>query len=240
MELSRVWFLLEPFDVEYKKYLILGALNKINSDWNVGKYVEGIQEISEYIKDLNLFVSDTKISDSSLSLLSETEAEIYTRYRRISKNGSSWDQIFEIIVECHYLFSEKIKEGIELWKEMGERVRVFSITPELRGHKKGILIMRNVETQDLDFYSWGCAKIQDNKMGVVMKKIHTGIMSYSLSYEYIISELITSLGIKSNKKPHVVIAEILGSGIVTDDILKMVKEKFTDFIIEDMETQNKR
>jgi hypothetical protein len=238
MQLSRVWFLLEPFDVEYKKYLILGALNEINADWTVGKILGSIHEISEYIKDLNLFVSDSKISNSSLSLLSDEESEIYTKYRRMSKNGSNWDQIFEIIIECHNIFSEKIKEGIDLRKKISERVKIFSITPELAGHKKGILIMRNIETHDLDFYSWGCAKINNDKMGVIMKKIHTDIMSYSLSYEYIVSELINSLGMNNNKL-YVVIAEILESDVVTDDLLKMTKEKFTDFIIEDLGIQNK-
>lgn len=240
MDLSRVWFLMEPFDVEYKKYLILNALSKINSDWSIGNFVEGIQEISEYIKDLNLFVSDSKISDASLSLLSDTEMEIYTRYRRISKNGSNWDKIFEIIVECHYLFTEKIKEGIEMWKKIGEKVRVFTITPESRGDRKGILIMRNIETNELDFYSWGCGKVMGNKLGVVMKKLHTEINSYSLSYEYIISELIRDLDLEDSKKIHVVIAEILESKEITEDLLKMIKNKFTDFIVSELEAHDKK
>lgn len=220
----------EPIDLELKRYKILSEISKIENEWKAGNYINPTKKLSRMLEDLKIFATTNKLTEQSLMNLTEKEINTYNKYKNLSKNGDQFSDIFEIIVECHDIIINKIREGRNIIENLDKAMRIFSLTPDLSGSNNGILVISNTISNDFDLYTWGKTKINPEKTGLILKKVDNDLTKNEISYNNIIEDLLAS---NHKKDPHIIIIEIENLHGLSNDLVTIAKNKFSDYLVEE-------
>ena len=119
--------------------------------------------------------------------------------------------------------------GINLWKDMESRIKIYSLEVQDPDKDHGITIFRNMSTDEVFTYWWKKTEMKlggQTKKGVILKNIHIPNSYYSMSYEFIMHETMVSMGLKNGRKIPCTIIEISEDFNQNSEIFKIAKEKF--------------
>ena len=227
--LSPLWFLKSPIDVEHKYYVLLDFLQSVNSEIKSNHVYSPIKRIFSLVKELSHFQKYGSIHISDYSLMDEEDADLLNLYstKILSKEESEeLDQIIKNSLRILYKYADM---GINLWKSIESRIKIFNLEiPEPEG-KDGITIFRNMSTNEVFSYWWKKTEItigEEIKRGIVLKKVPILNNYYSMSYEYIVHETLDSMGVRNGSKFPCTIIEISEDFNLNSEIFKIAKEKF--------------
>jgi hypothetical protein len=224
-DIKVTWFLDQPIDNEHKQYILLDFLKSVNKEIEKDNIYYPIKKIFTLIKDL-------KVMDLILEGKSLAPEEIGKREKIISDSyqelGLSEDEnielkeIVEVSLGCLYRYAEL---GTSLWKNVEKRINTFSFSGENQSKDFGILILRNMASDEVHTYWWSRYKSSITSSGILMKRVNLLNSYFSLSYEFIVHEMLQNLGMKA-LNPQVTVMEISEDFNVESNVLKVAKELF--------------
>lgn len=225
--LSPVWFLKSPLDSEHKNYILLDFLKSVSEDIRKNLIQDPLREILFLIENLERFSKEGEVL--SPGGITREEEEILNSYLNSSPNSREGKEIKRIIdtsLQILYKYSEGV---ISLWKDLEDRIKIYYLNPEIEKKDKGIIIFRNMSTNEIIPYWWKKTEIRiekEFKSGVVLKKISIRNNYFSMSYEFILHEIMVHMGIKDSRDLLCTIIEISENFNQGSEIFKVAKEKF--------------
>lgn len=232
--IKKTWFLSHPIDQEHKEYLLLDFLKSVNKDIKENEVYYSIKKIFSLTKELAKF--RRWMDYGEIDEFPILDKEIYEFYNRCNFTEEEKEEIYNIVnssLEALYKYSEM---GIELWRSIQKRIFAFDLQHSKGEESYGILILRNMATDEVFPYLW--SKIDSNgSSGVIMKRILLKNNYFSISYEYLVHEIALEIGTRSLHNVRVTVMEIQEDCNQDSMILKIAKEFF---IGEIEQKQNKK
>ena len=227
--LSPVWFLKSPIDAEQKHYILLAFLQEVNKEIKINNVYSPIKRIFSLIKELDYFIKSDSLDGFKKLSLTEDDKLIIDFYSKnlISKEDrKELDSIAKSALKILYRYADM---GINLWKDIESRIKMYSLEVQDPDKDHGITIFRNMSTDEVFPYWWKKTEIKlesQTKKGIILKKIHIPNSYFSMSYEFIMHETMVSLGLKNGGKITCTIIEISEDFNQNSEIFKIAKEKF--------------
>lgn len=233
--LSPVWFLESPIDAEHKHYLLLAFLQDAEREMGNNNIYFPVKRIFSLIKELNYFIGDENFVDfKKLPLSVEDEITVNSHLKNpISQKDQ--DELILIAKNSLEILYRYAEIGINIWKEIESRIKIFHLELDNSVGNSGIIIFRNMPTNEVIPYWWKKTemKVEERiKNGVILKKIYIPNSYFSMSYEFIAHETMISLGMSG--KVGCTIIEISEDFNQNSEIFKIAKDKF----IQDMGQKN--
>lgn len=237
--LSTIWFLKEPIDIEHKEYILLDYLKSISKNINSKNCYVILRAVSKIVKSLNEFKKTNKIGPSILSLLTEEEKNYIKNFNFDKLENDKKESVLLIIessLETLYEYSEIF---LDMLKEEESKIKIFKVQSKFNLEKvertnSGILIIRNMVNDKIIPYYWqGAVTLKTehgNKQICVLKKIIIKNSRYSMNYEFIYHEILDEFSIEKNVSPELFVIEIYEDFDENSDIYKLAKEKFIETI----------
>jgi hypothetical protein len=237
--ISPIWFLKNPIDPEHKEYILLDYLKSISKNLNSDNCYPTLRSVSKIIKSLNDFRQNSRISEGTLNQLNSEDIQFLREFRFNVLDEEDQTKIFDIIdssLETLYEYSEIC---LELLKEEESKIKVFKVQSRFNNEngeivKSGILIIRNMVTDDIIAYYWqGSVTLkttEGNKQICVLKRIHLKNKKYSMNYEFIYHEILEEFSIEKKVSPELYVIEIYENFDENSEIYKLAKEKFIETI----------
>jgi len=237
--ISPIWFLKNPIDPEHKEYVLLDYLKSISKNLNSDNCYSILRSVSKIIKVLNDFRQLKKPSEHTLKLVNKEDLKFLMDFRFDRLSTDEQNEIINIIeasLETLYEYSEIC---LELLKEEESKIKVFKIQSRYNNESEksvnsGILIIRNMITDDIIAYYWqGAVTLktsEGNKEICVLKRIHLKNKKYSMNYEFIYHEILEEFSIEKKVSPELYVVEIYENFDENSEIYKLAKEKFIETI----------
>jgi hypothetical protein len=227
--LSPVWFLKSPIDAEQKHYILLAFLQEVNKEIKTNNVYSPIKRIFSLIKELDYFVKSDSLDGFKKLPLTEGDKSIIDFYSKnpISKEDrEELDSIAKSALKILYKYADM---GINLWKDIESRIKMYSLEVQNPDKGHGITIFRNMSTDEVFPYWWTKTEMKldsQAKKGIMLKKIYIPNSYFSMSYEFIMHETMVSIGLKNGGKIPCTIIEISEDFNQNSEIFKIAKEKF--------------
>lgn len=224
-DIKVTWFLDQPIDSEHKQYILLDFLKSVNKEIEKDNIYYPIKKIFTLIKDLR--VMDLILDEKSLAPeeMGKREKIIFDFYKELNlseEENIELKEIVEVSLGCLYRYAEL---GTNLWKNVEKRINTFSFAGENQSNDFGILILRNMASDEVHTYWWSRYKSAITSSGILMKRVNLLNSYFSLSYEFIVHEMMQNLGMKA-LNPQVTVMEISEDFNVESNVLKVAKELF--------------
>ena len=224
-DIKVTWFLDQPIDSEHKQYILLDFLKSVNKEIEKDNIYYPIKKIFTLIKDLR--VMDLILDGKSLAPeeMDKREKIIFDFYKELNlseEENIELKEIVEVSLGCLYRYAEL---GTNLWKNVEKRINTFSFAGENQSNDFGILILRNMASDEVHTYWWSRYKSAITSSGILMKRVNLLNSYFSLSYEFIVHEMMQNLGMKA-LNPQVTVMEISEDFNVESNVLKVAKELF--------------
>jgi len=224
-DIKVTWFLDQPIDSEHKQYILLDFLKSVNKEIEKDNIYYPIKKIFTLIKDLR--VMDLILDGKSLAPeeMGKREKIIFDFYKELNlseEENIELKEIVEVSLGCLYRYAEL---GTNLWKNVEKRINTFSFAGENQSNDFGILILRNMASDEVHTYWWSRYKSAITSSGILMKRVNLLNSYFSLSYEFIVHEMMQNLGMKA-LNPQVTVMEISEDFNVESNVLKVAKELF--------------
>jgi hypothetical protein len=179
---------------------------------------------------MKLLLEETEVIAKNLTRREKAVVEYYETCLFTEDEISELEEIVEISLASLYRYADL---GASIWKNMEQRIRSFEIPSTQENNNYGILFLRNMATDEVYSYWWSFG----GSKGVLMKKVNLLNNFYSLSYEFLIHEVIQSIGLNLKDCPKTIVMEIEEDFNKDSVILKIAKELFVREM-EKPETQN--
>lgn len=230
--LESTWFLSKPFDTEHKQYVLLNFLQQVNRDIEREDYYPAIKNVFDLISELK-FARQLLEEKPQLPVKSIRQDQIWTEINREDYTTNEKNQILHIVNEALESLYGYVEIGSILWDNIRDKIKIFNFHKEKDPVNSGILIIRNMSTDEIFCHFWSKAKISSQE-AVIMKKIDLANNYFSLSYEYIINEILVEMDGRTTK-PRVTVMEILDDFCSESSILKIAKDLFVKEIERNFE-----
>ena len=188
------------------------------------------------IKDLDYFHKNWTMDGHKELFISEEEEEILSFYREKGIPEEVKDEIRMILENSLKVLYKYADMGINLWKKMEGRIKMYNLDVPDGSQESGITIFRNMSTDEVFPYWWKKTGIkigEEVRRGVVLKGISILNSKYSMSYEFILHETLVSMGIQDGSKFPCTIIEISEDFDKSSEIFKIAKERFIQEIDPD-------
>jgi hypothetical protein len=235
--LSPLWFIKPPLDIEHKEYVLLDYLKSLGDSIRPENCYSTLKTLSKIVKDLNHFKLRNEIPKDRCENLSKEETKILNKfnYLEISDDErNNLDIIIENSLETLYQYSNLC---LEVLKMEENKIKIFKIEPKknlgTERTNSGILIVRNMVSDKIFPYVWqGSVTLkteEGDKKICLLKKVFIKNQTYSLNYEYVYHEILKEGGIK-NSSPELFVVEIYENFDEESEIYKLAKEKFIEEI----------
>jgi hypothetical protein len=227
--LSPVRFLQSPIDAEQKHYILLAFLQEVNKEIKINNVYSPVKRIFSLIKELDYFIKSDSLDGFKKLPLTEDDKSIIDFYSKnpISKEDrKELDSIAKSALKILYKYADM---GINLWKDIESRIKMYSLEIQDPDKDHGITIFRNMSTDEVFPYWWKKTEMKwesQTKKGIILKKIYIPNSYFSMSYEFIMHETLVSMGLKNGGKIPCTIIEISEDFNQNSEIFKIAKEKF--------------
>lgn len=237
--LSPIWFIKEPIDIEHKEYVLLDYLKSISKNINSKNCYPILRAVSKIVKALNEFKKNNKIGSVLISQLSDEEKKYMDSFNFKNLEIQKKDLISSIIESSLEILYEYSEIFLDMLKEEESKIKIFKVKSKFNSEKiepakSGILIIRNMVTDKIIPYYWqGSVTLktdQGSKQICVLKKIILKNSRYSMNYEFIYHEILDEFSIEKNVSPELFVIEIYEDFDENSDIYKLAKEKFIETI----------
>jgi hypothetical protein len=156
--------------------------------------------------------------------LEAKEKEIAQEFEALKLTSSERDElasIIEISLDSLYRYAEVITS---IWKKLEDRISVYNLNPEVKNSDCGILLVRNMATDEIHSFWWSRYS-NSSSFGILMKKVKMSNNFFSINYDHIINEILLTIGVKSNSLS-ITAMEIHEDFDSNSNILKIAKELF--------------
>jgi hypothetical protein len=222
--IDTTWFLKSPIDAEHKQYILLNFLQGVNKEIRKENIYQPIRKVFTLIKDLKLM--DKIMGDQIFTShnLEAKEKEIAQEFEALKLTPSERDElasIIEISLDSLYRYAEVITS---IWKKLENRISVYNLNPEVKNSDCGILLVRNMATDEIHPYWWSRYS-NSASFGILMKKVKMSNNFFSINYDHLINEIIVFLGVQSHSLS-ITAMEIHEDFDSDSNILKIAKELF--------------
>jgi hypothetical protein len=235
-DISQIWFLKSPIDAEHKYYILLDFLKSINEEIKKNNVYSPTKKIFSMIKDLDHFQKNGTMDGHKELSISEEDEELLSFYRENGMEDGVKEEIRMILENSLKVLYKYADMGINLWKKMEDRIKMYNLDVPDGSQESGITIFRNMSTDEVFPYWWKKTGIkigEEVRRGVVLKGISILNSKYSMSYEFILHETLVSLGIQDGTKFPCTIIEISEDFDKSSEIFKIAKERFIQEIDPD-------
>lgn len=224
-DIKVTWFLDQPIDSEHKQYILLDFLKSVNKEIEKDNIYYPIKKIFTLIKDLR--VMDLILDGKSLAPeeTGKREKIIFDSYKELNlseEENVELKEIVEVSLGCLYRYAEL---GTNLWKNVEKRINTFSFVGENQSNDFGILILRNMASDEVHTYWWSRYKSTITSSGILMKRVNLLNSYFSLSYEFTVHEMMQNLGMQALNS-QVTVMEISEDFNAESNVLKVAKELF--------------
>lgn len=224
-DIKVTWFLNQPIDSEHKQYLLLDFLKSVNKEIEKDNIYYPIKKIFTMIKDLRVMEVVLDGKEFSVETLGKRERIIVEEYLSLNLSDEEkveLKEIVEVALGCLYRYAEL---GANLWKNVEKRITTFNFSGEAQSKDFGVLILRNMASDEVHTYWWSRYTSPVSSDGILMKKVNLLNSFFSLSYEFLVHEIMQNLGMKV-LNPQVTIMEISEDFNRDSNVLKVAKELF--------------
>lgn len=236
--ISPVWFLKEPLDLEHKEYVLLDYLKHISKDLNRENCYSILREISRIVRVINDFRREKEIPGYLEKFLSKEEREYLSKFSYKSLDEQQKENLMGIIEDSLQTLYEYSEICLDILKEEESKIKIFKIQPptksEAKSENSGIVIIRNMITDRLLNYLFhkkiNMETPEGKKEVSILKKIHTKNPFFSLNYEYIYHEILSEMNADPKYSPQIYVIEIYENFEENSEIYKLAKEKFIDYL----------
>lgn len=229
--LETTWFLNSPIDAEHKQYILLDFLQELNTEIRRDNVYQPIQQIFSSIKDLKLAEKILTGEKIDHQILDSQEIQIFEKFASSKFSENEKKELREIVdlsLDCLYKYAEL---GTNIWKKLEKRISVYNLRPEVKNSDIGILMVRNLATDEIYSYWWSRYS-NSNSFGIMMKKVKIPNNFFSISYDHLVNEILVSVGVEC-QNTKITVIEIYEDFNEESNILKIAKELF----IKDLESQ---
>lgn len=226
--LSPIWFLKSPIDVEHKHYILLDFLQSVSSEIRDKKIYSPVKRIFNIIKELDYFSKYGSILITDYPL-NDGDKETLEAYYKNPFSEEESTEIKKIIKDSLSILYKYADLGMNIWKSLESRIKIFSLEIQETQKDSGITIFRNMSTDEVFSYWWKKTEMKlegESKKGVMLKKVPILNNYFSMSYEFIVHETLDSMGIRNGSKFPCTIIEISEDFNLNSEIFKIAKEKF--------------
>ena len=223
-DLSPIWFLESPIDTEHKYYILLDFLQSASREIRDNKIYSPLKKIFSLIEDLESFWRSRTIPQID-SRLNEEERRIFSG----PFTQEETKEVASIVKSSLQILYKYADMGSNLWKNLEERIKIYSLKDSEELRTKGITIFRNMYTNRILAYWWKKTEIQiegRTKKGIILKKVSLLNDYFSMSYEFILHEILVQLEIKEGSSFSCTVIEISEDFDQSSEIFKIAKEKF--------------
>lgn len=235
-DISQIWFLKSPIDAEHKYYVLLDFLKSINEEIKKNNVYSPTKKIFSMIKDLDYFHKNGSMDGHKELFISEEDGMLLSYYKENEMDEEMKEEVRLILENSLKVLYKYADMGINLWKKMEERIKMYNLDVPESSQESGITIFRNMSTDEVFPYWWKKTGIkigEEVRRGVVLKGISILNSKYSMSYEFILHESLISLGIQDGTKFPCTIIEISEDFDKSSEIFKIAKERFIQEIDPD-------
>ncbi len=222
--IDTTWFLKSPIDAEHKQYILLNFLQGVNKEIRKDNIYQPIRKVFEIIKDLKLMDKIMGGQIFPLHDLQAKEKEIAQEFEALKLTTAEREElssIIEISLDCLYRYAEIITS---IWKRLEDRISVYNLNPEVKNSECGILLVRNMATDEIHPFWWSRYS-NSSSFGILMKKVKMTNNFFSINYDHLINEILVTIGVKFNSLS-VTAMEIHEDFNSDSNILKIAKELF--------------
>jgi hypothetical protein len=227
--LSPVWFLKSPIDTEQKHYILLSFLQEVNREIKNNNVYTPIKRIFSLIKELDYFLKSESLDGFRKIPLSEDDAAVVDYYSKNPISKEEREELESIAKSSLKILYKYADMGINLWKNIESRIKMYTLEASDLERNHGITIFRNMSTDEVFPYWWKKTEMRlegEVKKGIILKKIYIPNSYFSMSYEFIMHETLVSMGVREGGKIPCTIIEISEDFNQNSEIFKIAKEKF--------------
>lgn len=206
MRLSVNWFLEDNLDFEYKKYIILAYIQKIEKEFGSVKLYPGLSELIKHYKISDNVLNNFRIQQSDFpKQLDQIENGVF-KYKELFKENQSISELKEILEYSIDQFSKWIQEGKNIYDFLEEKI-VFESLGILSNNKtQGYIFLRSSNEKICYVYNYKLSPIQisnNTYESLNTNFIDQFVISFSNTYESKKRELLFSNSHISNPSTYV-------------------------------------
>jgi hypothetical protein len=227
--LSPVWFLKDPIDQEEKYYILLDFLKSVSKEIKKDNFHSPLRTVLSLSKELDHFYQYRTLENFLDENLSEEDLDLLDSYVNGYFSDDEINEIDEIIKNSLRVLGKYAESGLKLLRNLEEQIKIRSLEIVTDNKKNGIVIFRSMASDEIFTYWWNKTEIrigEETKKGVMMKPIYIPHNHYSMSYEFIMCEILVAAGVDSMEKFPCIIIEISETFNQSSEIFKIAKEKF--------------
>lgn len=227
--LSPVWFLKSPTDVEEKYYILLDFLKSVNQEIKNDNFYVPFRAVLSLSKELEHFFKYKTIENFLDDRLSEEDLDLLDAYTNGYFADDEIDEIDEILKNSLRVLAKYAETGLKLLRNLENQIKIYNLEIQTDTNENGMVIFRSMTSNEIFTYWWKKTEIkigEEVKKGVMMKSIYIPHNYYSMSYEFIMCEILVAAGVDTMEKFPCVIIEISETFTQSSEIFKIAKEKF--------------
>lgn len=228
-DIKPTWFIEHPIDREYKQYILLDFLSTVNRDIAEEDIYYPIKRIFSMIKEItSVKVWVENDFDKIPEDLPDNVQKLVEYYEKSEIEEFEEEEILKIIEMSLDILYKYADLGMDLWKNIESRIKAFSLERfgDVKNRDSGILIFRNMATDHLTAYWWQNGKSGNGSNGTLMKRVFLRDCYFSMSYKFIVHEVLETMSLERPIDPAVNIMEIYEDFTEDSVILKIAKELF--------------
>ena len=227
--LSPVWFLKSPIDTEQKHYILLSFLQGVNQEIKNNNIYSPVKRIFSLIKELEYFLKTQSLDEFKKMPLSEEDKSLIDHYSKNPISREEREELVSIAKSSLKILYKYADMGINLWKNIESRIKMYTLEPPDLDKTTGITIFRNMSSDEVFPYWWKKTEMRlegETKKGIILKKVYIPNSHFSMSYEFIMHETMVSMGMREGGKIPCTIIEISEDFNQNSEIFKIAKERF--------------
>ena len=227
--LSPVWFLKDPVDVEEKYYILLDFLKSVSQEIKNDNFYSPLRTVLSLSKELDHFYKYKTLENFLDERLSEEDLDLVDSYINGYFSDEEIDEIDEIIKNSLRVLGKYAETGLKLLRNLEDQIKIYNLEILTDNKEAGMVIFRSMTSDEIFTYWWKKTEIKigdESKKGVMLKSIYIPHNYYSMSYEFIMCEILVAAGVESMEKFPCVIIEISETFNQSSEIFKIAKEKF--------------
>lgn len=151
-ELKPYWFLESPIDTEYKYYILMAYLMKVEKSFKTQGFEKYFKNLIAIKKDLESFDKNTELTQKTLAKMTDDErSQMYTI---LDCNLDQIGEIEEIVKNSIEVIDKFLNDNREFYERYNALVDVESYCGKYNLWDQGFLIVRRKGEEFMRIFSW--------------------------------------------------------------------------------------
>jgi hypothetical protein len=162
-ELKPYWFLESTIDIEYKYYILMAYLTKVEKSFKTREFEKNFKNLITIKKDLESFDKNTELSQNTLAKM--TNHERSQMYTILDNNLDQIENIGEIVKNSIKVIDKFFNDNKEFYERYNSLVDIESYCAKYNLWDQGFLIIRRRGEEFMKIFTWffSIIKIEDKE-----------------------------------------------------------------------------